>query len=147
MIETFSDDFVISHDDGYSLVGSTTHIPLHKLSTKCIVKTMMPMPDLTSKLELSAIKDNTTISITYRMNQNLLLHFDEKTFYNGDVFEFSLNQFETYQIEHTTDLTGTSHRLKLQSFREMIATNLRILVAAIILLNNRQNTHSTPKFG
>lgn len=108
---------------------------------------MMPMPDSTSQLALSASKDNTTISIPYRMNQNLPLHFDGKTFYNGDVFEFSLNQFETYQIEHTTDLTGTSHRLKLQSFREMIATNLRISVAAIILLNNRQNTHSTPKCG
>lgn len=105
------------------------------------------MPNSTSQLALSAIKDNTKISIPYRMNQNLALHFDGKTFFNGDVFEFSLNQFETYQIEHTTDLTGTSHRLKLQSFREMIATNLRILVAAIILLNNRQNTHSTLKFG
>lgn len=56
---------------------------------------------------LSVIKDNTTISIPYRMNQNLPLHFDGKTFYNGDVFKFSLNQFETYKIEHTTDLTGT----------------------------------------
>lgn len=76
-IETSSDVFVISHDYGYSSVGSTTHIPLHKLSAKYIVKTMMPMPDSTSQL---AIKDNTTISIPYRMNQNLPLHFDGKTF-------------------------------------------------------------------
>lgn len=104
LIETSSDVFVISHDDGYSSVGSTTHIPLHELSTKYIVITMMPMPDSTSQLALSAIKDNTAISIPYRMNQNLPLHFDGKTLYNGDVFKFSLNQFETYQIEHTTDL-------------------------------------------
>lgn len=105
------------------------------------------MPDSTSQLAISAIKDNTTISIPYRMNQNLPLHFEGITFYIGDVFEFSRNQFETYQIEHTMDLTGTSHRLKWQSFRKMIAINLRILVAANILLNNRQNTHSTPEFG
>lgn len=65
------------------------------------------MPDSTSHLAVSAIKDNTIISITYRMNQNLPSHFDGKTFYNGDAFRFSLNQFETYQIEHTTDLTRT----------------------------------------
>lgn len=73
LIETSSVVFVIGHDDGYSSVGSTTHIPLHKLSTKYIVKTMMPMPDSTSQLALSAIKDNyTAISNTCRMNQNCL---------------------------------------------------------------------------
>lgn len=37
LIETSSDVFVISHDDGSASVGSTTHIPLHKLSTKYVV--------------------------------------------------------------------------------------------------------------
>lgn len=37
LIETSSDVFVISHDDGADSVGSTTHIPLHKLSTKYVV--------------------------------------------------------------------------------------------------------------
>lgn len=67
----------------------------------------MPVPNSTSQLAVSAIKDNTTISITFRMKRNLPLHIDGKTFYNGDVFKFSLNRFETKQIEHSTNLTGT----------------------------------------
>lgn len=37
LIETSRDVFVISHDDGTASVGSTTHIPLHKLSNKYVV--------------------------------------------------------------------------------------------------------------
>lgn len=107
LIETSSDVFVISHDDGDRSVGSTTHIPLHELSTKYIVITSIPILNSTSQLAVSAIKDNTLISIRFNMKQNLSLHINGKTFYNGDVFKFSLNRFESYQIEHITDLTGT----------------------------------------
>lgn len=98
LIETSSDVFVISHDDGDRSVGSTTHIPLHKLSTKYTVITSIPILDSTSQLAVSAIKDNTLISIRFKMKHNLSLHIDGKTFYNEDVFDFSLNQFETFQI-------------------------------------------------
>lgn len=37
LIETSRDVFVISHDDGTASVGSTTHIPLHKLSNKYVI--------------------------------------------------------------------------------------------------------------
>ncbi|XP_052694955.1 IgGFc-binding protein-like isoform X2 [Crassostrea angulata] len=107
LIETSNDVFVISHDDGDRSVGSTTHIPLHKLSTKYIVITSIPIINSTSQLAVSAIKDNTLISIRFKMKQNLSLHIDGNRFYNGDVFKFSLNRFESYQIEHITDLTGT----------------------------------------
>lgn len=42
LIETSSDVFVISHDDGAASVGSTTHIPLHKLSNKYVVVSTEP---------------------------------------------------------------------------------------------------------
>lgn len=40
------------------------------------------------------------------MKRNLPLNIDGNTFYNGGVYNFSLERFETYQIEHSKDLTG-----------------------------------------
>lgn len=107
LIETSSDVFVISHDDGYGTVGSTTHIPLHKLSTRYVVISSEPVATRTSQVAMSAIEDNSTISITFKMKRNVPLIIEGKIFHSGDMFNLSLNRFETYQIEHSTDLTGT----------------------------------------
>lgn len=107
LIETSNDVFLISHDDGYGTVGSTTHIPLHKLSTKYVVISTEPEATRTSQVAMSAIEDNSTISITFKMKRNVPLIIEGKTFYSGDVFNLFLDRFETYQIEHSTDLTGT----------------------------------------
>lgn len=106
-IETSADVFVISHDDGLYTIGSTTHIPLHKLSNKYVVISMEPYSSWKSKLAVSATVDNTTISITFKMKSNLPLHIEGNTYYTGGVFNLSLNRYETYQIAHDTDLTGT----------------------------------------
>lgn len=112
LIETSSDVFVISHDDGSASVGSTTHIPLHKLSTKYVVISTEPVYSWIlryrySQLAVSAIEDNTTVSITFKMKRNIPLYINGDTFENGDVFNISLKMFQTFQIEHITDLTGT----------------------------------------
>lgn len=107
LIETSSDVFVISHDNGYGSVGSTTHIPLHKLSNKYVVVSSKPTTNRNSQLAMSAIEDSTTVSVTFKMKRNMPLVIDGNTYYNGDVFNISLNRFQTYQIEHETDLTGT----------------------------------------
>lgn len=109
-IETSDDVFIISHDDGSSTVGSTTHIPLQKLSDKYVV--ISTEPDLSSfsfksQLAVAATVDNTIISITFKMKRNLPLNIEGYMYYSGDVFNFSLNRYETYQIAHETDLTGT----------------------------------------
>lgn len=107
LIETSSDVFVISHDDGRGTFRSTTHIPLHKFSTRYIVISTEPEFNSYSQLAVSAIEDNTDISITFKMKRNMPLNIHGYTFYNDGVFNFSLGRFETYQIEHNTDLTGT----------------------------------------
>lgn len=109
-IETSADVFIISHDDGSATVGSTTHIPLHKLSNKYVV--ISTEPDLSSfsfrsQLAVAATVDNTTISITFKMKRNVPLNIEGNTYYTDGVFNFSLNRYETYQIAHETDLTGT----------------------------------------
>lgn len=107
LIKTSSDVFIISHDDDKDSVGSTTHIPIYKLSTKYIVISTKPASYSYSQLAVAAIEDNTSISVTFKMKHNLPLKIEGKKFYNGDVFNFSLDRFETYQIEHKADLTGT----------------------------------------
>lgn len=107
LIKTSSDVFIISHDDDKDSVGSTTHIPIYKLSTKYIVISTKPASKYYSQLAVAAIEDNTSISLTFKMKHNLPLKIEGKKFYNGDVFNFSLDRFETYQIEHKADLTGT----------------------------------------
>lgn len=105
LIETSDDVNVISFDKGERTAGSTATIPIHKLSTKYIV--ISTATSRKSQLAVAAIKDNTTISVTFKMERNLSLKIENNTFYRGDVFSFSLDCFETYQIAHSTDLTGT----------------------------------------
>lgn len=93
LIETSSDVFVISHDDGAASVGSTTHIPLHKLSNKYVVVSTEPESTWPSQFAVTAIDDNATISIIFKMKRNLSLKIEGNTFYNGDVFNFSLDRF------------------------------------------------------
>lgn len=105
LIETSEDVNVISFDDGHRTAGSTANIPIHKLSTKYIMVSTAPSGK--SQLAVAAMKDNTTISVTFKMERNFALRIENNTFYRGDVFSFSLDRFETYQIAHSTDLTGT----------------------------------------
>lgn len=62
-------------------------------------------PSKKSQLAVAAIKDNTTVSITFKMKKVLII--EGEVFNNGGVFSFSLDRFETYQIEHSVDLTGS----------------------------------------
>lgn len=105
LIETSDDVNVISFDEGDRTAGSTANIPIHKLSTKYIV--ISTAPSRKSQLAVAAIKDNTAISVTFKMERYLSLKIENHTFYRGDVFSFSLDSFETYQIAHSTDLTGS----------------------------------------
>lgn len=111
LITTTDDVFVISHDKFVppaASVGSTTHIPLHKLSTKYIVISTQPeqSPHM-SQFAVAAIEENTQISITFKMKSNLPLSIDGNNYYSGDLFILTLDKLQTYEIEHITDLSGT----------------------------------------
>lgn len=89
LIETSEDVNVISFDEGDRTAGSTANIPIHKLSTKYIVISTAPSRE--SQLAVAAIKDNTAISVTFKMERYLSLKIENHTFYRGDVFSFSLD--------------------------------------------------------
>lgn len=108
LIETSDDVFVISHDDHDGTAGTTTNIPLHKLSTKYVVISTEPDDSsFKSQFAVCAIEDNTFVTVTFKMKQNLSLNIEGNTYYNGDALYLQLDGFETYQIDHITDLTGT----------------------------------------
>uniref|UniRef100_A0A8W8P3W0 IgGFc-binding protein N-terminal domain-containing protein n=1 Tax=Magallana gigas TaxID=29159 RepID=A0A8W8P3W0_MAGGI len=106
LIETSDDVFVVSLDRDTRSADGTTNIPIHKLSTRYVVITAQPL-SRKSQLAVAALENNTTISIRFRMKQYSSLDIEGSKYYNGDIFIFSLDRFETYQIAHNTDLTGT----------------------------------------
>eukprot|EP00105_Crassostrea_gigas_P034103 XP_019918251.1 PREDICTED: IgGFc-binding protein-like isoform X2 [Crassostrea gigas] len=108
LIEASEDVSVISHDDSVMSAGSTKNIPLHKLSNKYLVISTEPYQNYyKSQFAVSVIEDKTAVKVTFKMKRNLTLNIEGNTYYNGDVFHLTLDAFETYQIQHTTDLTGT----------------------------------------
>lgn len=106
LIETSEDVFVISFDNGEHTVGSTTLIPLHKLSTTYVVVSTDPFIGK-SQFAMAAIQDNTTISIKLKMKRNTYFNVNGRFYSNGQVLNVTLGRFETYQIDHRTDFTGT----------------------------------------
>ncbi|XP_052695862.1 IgGFc-binding protein-like [Crassostrea angulata] len=106
-IETFDDVFVVSHDHLPDTIGSTAIVPLHKMATHYVVISTEPTSKKKSQFAIAALKNNTSVSITFKMKRNIVLYIDGKSFLNGDVYNLTLDRFETYQISHETDLTGT----------------------------------------
>ena len=107
LLETSDDVFVITHADGINTVGSTTQIPIHKLSTKYVVISTEPISSFNSQIAVAAIEDNTTIAVTLKMRRNINLILNGNIYQNNDMFNITLNRLETYQIAHNTDLTGS----------------------------------------
>lgn len=148
LIESSDDVFVITHDDGSggsATVGSTTNIPLHKLSTKYVV--ISTEPSSKSQFAVSALEDNTTVSVTFKMKQNLPLNIEGNTYNNGDVFRFLLDSFETYQIDHITDLTGTfiESSVPIAAFSGNDCTRLHNIGACDHLIEQLPPTDSVDK--
>lgn len=107
-IETFGDAYVVSLDNKKWSVGSIGLIPLHKLSTYYVVISTEPSSSSrSSQFALAAMKNNTSVSIKFKMKRNIPLYIDSSSFLNGDVYNLTLNRYETYQISHGTDMTGT----------------------------------------
>eukprot|EP00105_Crassostrea_gigas_P015616 XP_011432669.1 PREDICTED: IgGFc-binding protein-like [Crassostrea gigas] len=104
LIETSQNAMVVSQADVYSSVGMTTHIPIHKFSIKYVIVSTNPVKYF-SQFAIASIDENTMVWITFRMNETLQI--DGKIYRSGETFRIKLNRYETYQIQHTVDLTGT----------------------------------------
>lgn len=95
---------IFSQTDGSSSVGITTLIPVHKLAVEYIIISSNPVKYF-SQFAIASPHENTRIWITFKMKEGLQI--DGETYQNGDVLILKLNHLETYQTEHTVDMTGT----------------------------------------
>ncbi|XP_061180703.1 uncharacterized protein LOC133189329 [Saccostrea echinata] len=87
----------------------TLIIPTNKLSTKYIVSSTEPWDTQWdfSQFAFGALYDETTVNVFFKMNDNSRVNLFGRTYGNGDVFSINLQRLETFQIRHTTDLSGT----------------------------------------
>ncbi|XP_062600848.1 IgGFc-binding protein-like [Saccostrea cucullata] len=102
---TIFDSFYKTSNDG------TLIIPAEKLATRYLVSSTKPYysgsKDYYSQFAVAAIHEKTKVKIKFRLKSNASISLLGRTYRNEEVFTTSLNEYETLQVGHTTDLTGT----------------------------------------
>ncbi|XP_062617013.1 uncharacterized protein LOC134278739 [Saccostrea cucullata] len=88
----------------------TLVFPTNKLSTKYIVSSTNPYQsksDCYSQFAIAALYDRTNINIKFKIKTTATIALLGGTYKNQDVFALTLEKYETFQIGHTGDLSGT----------------------------------------
>ena len=91
--------------DSYDIytTDGTIIIPTRKLSTAYIISTA----DGASQFAVGSMHSETNIQIRLNIKNNTTLSLFGRNMLSGDTFSIRLNEFETLQISHPTDLSGT----------------------------------------
>jgi hypothetical protein len=102
---TIFDSFKSGSNDG------TLIIPTDKLSTQYLVSSTKPHDtshgSYYSQFAIGSLSDRTDIKITFRMDTYSRITLHGIAYGDGDVYSLTLDRLETFQINHTADLTGT----------------------------------------
>ena len=77
--------------------------PTSTLGTQYVVTTYTPITK--SLVGIVALRDNTLVQIKLRLRGNI--SYMGKVYQNGDILRIFLNRLQTFQLQHTKDLTGT----------------------------------------
>ncbi|XP_062574154.1 IgGFc-binding protein-like [Saccostrea cucullata] len=102
---------VLILDEGEYTSDSTLVFPIDKLSKYYIISTAPPTReflDSGSHFTIAATTDNTHVSIVFAIDHNTSISLHDKEYGNGDTFTVILNNFQTFQIGHKADLSGTT---------------------------------------
>ncbi|XP_056002173.1 IgGFc-binding protein-like [Ostrea edulis] len=109
LIETTIDASVIIIDDYKISSDSAMVLPVKHLSNTYIIST----PEYSNQtynyvqFAIAALNKSTEVRIIFRFEPNLPLTVDGIEYQDGSEFVIVLNEFETYQIRHNADLSGT----------------------------------------
>ena len=99
---TIFDAYYETSNDG------TLIIPTRKLSTEYLVSTTASShSDDRSQFAVGSLHSNTNVHIEFNISNNATLSFFGKNYYTGETCSISLEKFETIQIGHDSDLSGT----------------------------------------
>ncbi|XP_061180628.1 IgGFc-binding protein-like [Saccostrea echinata] len=85
-------------------------IPIQKLSNKYIVSSTEPYTtsrNYYSQFAIGALYNRTNVEIIFKLKHNTPLTMQGKSYRDGDIFVVTLERFDTLQIGHVTDLSGS----------------------------------------
>jgi hypothetical protein len=106
VIQTSEQSTVTIFDSYYKTTNDgTLIIPTDKLSTQYIVSSVKPYDY--NQFAIGTLSDRTNINITFSMGSSSRITLQGSTYGYGDVYSLTLDRLETFQINHTADLTGT----------------------------------------
>ena len=81
-------------------------LPYTELSVEHFIASYVPMDF--SEFVITAAKDDTSVSITFKLSGSTYAKFNGRHFYNADVLRTTLNKLDTLQVQSELgDLTGT----------------------------------------
>lgn len=101
--------FALNHD-GYTS-DSTLVLPIDRLGVKYVIPSTEPHnsqhSDYNSQLAFGAVQDRTRVLIILKLKRGNTVKYRGKIHRNGDKFIVTLNKYQTFQLSHNGDLTGT----------------------------------------
>lgn len=101
--------FALNHD-GYTS-DSTLVLPIDRLGVKYVIPSTEPHnsqhSDYNSQLAFGAVQDRTRVEITLKLNGRQSIKYGGKQNRDGDKIIVTLNKYQTFQLSHNGDLTGT----------------------------------------
>lgn len=111
MVETseVTSVFALNHD-GYTS-DSTLVLPIDRLGLKYVIPSTKPHnkqhSDYNSQLAFGAVHDQTRVEIILKLNSGQYIKYGGKKNRDGDKIIVTLNKYQTFQLSHNGDLTGT----------------------------------------
>uniref|UniRef100_A0A8W8MZ59 EGF-like domain-containing protein n=2 Tax=Magallana gigas TaxID=29159 RepID=A0A8W8MZ59_MAGGI len=111
MVETseVTSVFALNHD-GYTS-DSTLVLPIDRLGVKYVIPSTEPHnkqhSDYNSQLAFGAVHDQTRVMITLKLKRGSIFKYKGKIHRDGDKIIVTLNKYQTFQLSHNGDLTGT----------------------------------------
>ncbi|XP_022311377.1 IgGFc-binding protein-like isoform X2 [Crassostrea virginica] len=101
--------FAMNHD-GYTS-DSTLVLPIDRLGTEYVISSSKPhnsrVPDYNSQVAFAAVSDRTRVSLKLKLAKGQTVTYKGKYHPDGSRIIVNLNKYQTFQLSHNGDLTGT----------------------------------------
>jgi hypothetical protein len=111
IVQTSELSTVIIFDSFFSdSTDGTLVIPTNKLSNKYIVSSTQPYRssrEYYSQFAIGALHHGTSVNITLKLKDNSSISLLGRPYRDDDILTLTLDRLETFQVPHTTDLSGT----------------------------------------
>ena len=101
--------FALNHD-GY-ISDSTLVLPIDRLGTEYVISSTEPhnrlVPDYNSQVAFAAVSDRTRVSLKLKLMKGQIVTYKGKGYQDGSTIIVDLDKYQTFQLSHNGDLTGS----------------------------------------